>query len=286
LAVSHSHSASSGRTIVITGAGSGIGRALALAYAEASARLFLIGRRLPELEQTATAARQQGADVCVAQADVTDASHLDRLARRCHAQWGPISVLIANAGISHGTLSSEPADRAVFAQILATNLVGVQYTVSAFLPYLAVGARVAGVASVAGLRGLPGAGAYCASKAGLIVYLESLRLELRPRGIRVTCIAPGYIATPMTAENAYPMPWLMPAEQAAARMRRAIDRGRPWLVVPWQMAWVGRLLRILPIPVFDFFFARVPVKARCEAGESPGPKSFPHAGDSELKSDS
>ncbi|MCY0872618.1 MAG: SDR family oxidoreductase [Acidithiobacillus caldus] len=274
------------RTIVITGAGTGIGRALALAYADPSARLLLIGRRLPELEQTAAAARQCGADVEIGQADVTDAAALDRLARRCHERFGPISVLVANAGISHGTLSSEPADRVMFARIVATNLVGVEYTVSAFLPYLATGARIAGIASIAGLRGLPGASAYCASKAGLIAYLESLRLELRPRAIRVCCIAPGYIATPMTAENTYPMPWLMPVERAARRMRRAIDRGRPWLVVPWQMPWVGRLLRILPIPIFDFVFARAPTKARTVAQKSPDPKSFPHAGRHEVEGDS
>jgi len=286
LAASQGLPASPGQTIVITGAGTGIGRALALAYAENSARLFLIGRRRAELEETAAAARQRGAEVAVATADVTDAAALDALASHCHARFGPVSLVIANAGISHGTLSSEAADRAVFAQILATNLLGVEYTVSAFLPYLDAGAHIAGIASVAGLRGLPGAGAYCASKAGLIVYLESLRLELRPRGIRVTCIAPGYIATPMTAGNTYPMPWLMSAERAAIRMRRAIDRGRPWLVVPWQMAWVGRLLRILPIPVFDFLFTRIPRKARWQAPESLEQKSFPHPGDSKVKGDS
>ncbi|MDD5279569.1 SDR family NAD(P)-dependent oxidoreductase [Acidithiobacillus sp.] len=135
-------------------------------------------------------------------------------------------------------------------------------TCTAFLPYMAQGGRIAGIASVAGFRGLPGAAAYCASKAGVIAYLESLRLELRVQGIRVCCIAPGYIATPMTAANHYPMPWLMAPEKAAQRMRRAIDRGQAWLVVPWQMGIVGMILRHLPIALYDRLFARVAGKAR------------------------
>lgn len=130
------------------------------------------------------------------------------------------------------------------------------------MPYLGPGGRVVGIASAAGLRGLPGVAAYSASQAGLIAYLESLRLELRERRIRVSCIAPGYIDTPMTADAHHPMPWLMPVSVAAIAMRRTIDRGRPWLVVPWQMAVVAWMVRRLPIPVYDVLIARVSGKAR------------------------
>lgn len=250
------------KTVVITGAGSGIGRALALAYGEPGRALLLIGRQPAALESTAALLRDRGAKVMVGVADVRDAPALDALAARCHGAFGEMGIVIANAGIGRGTSSSEPTDRDVFVDIVQINLIGVENTVSAFLPYLGPGGRVAGIASIAGLRGLPGVAAYSASKAGLIAYLESLRLELRKGQIRVCCIAPGYIDTPMTADNHYPMPWLMPVSVAAMKMRRAIDRGRPWLVLPWQMAVVAWMLRRLPIPVYDFLIARVSGKAR------------------------
>lgn len=249
-------------SVVITGAGSGIGQALALAYAEPDRPLLLLGRSLQSLEATATQARSRGAIVRVLKVDVGDVTSLDLAALNFSDEFGEIKVLIANAGISHGTLARELNDRPVFAEIITTNLLGMDNTCTAFLPYMAQGGRIAGIASVAGFRGLPGAAAYCASKAGVIAYLESLRLELRIQGIRVCCIAPGYIATPMTAANHYPMPWLMAPEKAAQRMRRAIDRGQAWLVVPWQMGIVGMILRHLPIALYDRLFARVAGKAR------------------------
>ena len=248
--------------VVITGAGSGIGRALALAYAEPGRVVLLLGRRRTALQETAVQVRARGAWAELRTVDVCDGAALDRIAADFARDFGPVAVLIANAGISHGTLTAEPADRLVFAEIVATNLIGVETTCGAFLPYLAPQARIAGIASVAGFRGLPGAAAYSASKAGAIAYLESLRLELRDQGIRVCSIAPGYVATPMTAENHYPMPWLMAVDQAAAKMRRAIDRGRPWCVLPWQMAVLGTLLRHLPIAIYDPIFARVAGKRR------------------------
>ena len=122
--------------------------------------------------------------------------------------------------------------------------------------------RLVGIASVAGIRGLPGAGAYSASKAAAIAYLESLRVELRGSGVRVVTLAPGYIATPMTAVNPYAMPFLLPADAAARRFARAIDAGTSYAVIPWQMAIVAKLLRLLPNAVFDAFFARATRKPR------------------------
>lgn len=248
--------------VVITGAGSGIGRALALAYAQPGRPLLLLGRSQGALDETAALARSRGAIIRIAVVDVQNGAALDHVAEQFAQEFSEIGVVIANAGISHGTLAAEPADRQVFAEIVGTNLLGMANTCSAFLPYIPSGGRIAGIASVAGFRGLPGASAYSASKAGAIAYLESLRLELRRRGIYVCSIAPGYIATPMTASNHYPMPWLMAPDLAAQKIRRAIDRRRPWLIVPWQMGVLGFVLRHLPIFLYDRIFSRVAGKAR------------------------
>ena len=122
--------------------------------------------------------------------------------------------------------------------------------------------RLVGIASVAGIRGLPGAEAYSASKAAAIAYLESLRLEMRPSGIKVVTIAPGYIETPMTAVNPYRMPFLLPADQAAERFARAIGRGVGYTVIPWQMGVVAKGLRLLPNWLYDRLFAGAPRKPR------------------------
>jgi short-subunit dehydrogenase len=122
--------------------------------------------------------------------------------------------------------------------------------------------RLVGIASVAGFRGLPGAGAYSASKAGAIAYLESLRVEMKGTGVGVVTLCPGYIETAMTAKNPYRMPFILPADRAAKLMVRAIARRRRFYVLPWQMALVGRLFRILPRPLYDAVFARAKRKPR------------------------
>jgi hypothetical protein len=122
--------------------------------------------------------------------------------------------------------------------------------------------RLVAIGSVAGIRGMRGAGAYCASKAAVHAYAESLRLELRRYGIRVVTIAPGYIDTPMTRDNRFPMPFLMPAERFAERAVRAIEAGSSYRAIPWQMGIAARLLRALPDCLFDPLFSRAPQKAR------------------------
>jgi NAD(P)-dependent dehydrogenase (short-subunit alcohol dehydrogenase family) len=122
--------------------------------------------------------------------------------------------------------------------------------------------RLVGIGSVAGIRGMRGAGAYCASKAAVHSYCESLRLELKSSGIRVVTIAPGYIDTPMTRHNRFPMPFLMPVERFAGKAARAIARGDSYRVIPWQMGLAAKLLRMLPNALFDAIFSRAPQKAR------------------------
>jgi short-subunit dehydrogenase len=172
--------------------------------------------------------------------------------------------VIANAGISRGTLTEHAEDAPAFREILDVNVVGMFHTFAPFVGAMrnARHGALVGVASVAGFRGLPGAGAYSASKAAAIAYLESLRVELRGSGVAVVTICPGYVATPMTARNPYRMPFLIDADRAAALIARAIARRRRFYALPWPMALVGAVLRALPRPLYDVLFARAPRKPR------------------------
>lgn len=251
----------SGWRVFLTGASSGIGEALARHYAAAGATLGLAARRQDRL--AALAAVLPGAHACYP-LDVTDAAALQAAAADFIARWGCPDVVIANAGISVGTLAEEAGDLTAFHRVFATNVFGMVQT---FQPFIAAmrargNGSLVGIASVAGIRGLPGAGAYSASKAAGIACLEALRVELRGSGVRVITIAPGYVATPMTAANPYPMPFLLSAEEAARRFARAIERGTSYSVIPWQMAVVAKLLRLLPNPVFDALFALAERKPR------------------------
>lgn len=249
---------------MITGASSGIGEALALEYAarHPDAVLGLIARRADLLQ--ALQGRLAPAIVRIFALDITDRAALDAAADRFIAEFGPPDILIGNAGISAGTLTAERADGPMFRRIIDVNVTGLFDTFAAFLPAMRArgSGTLVGIASVAGIRGLPGAGAYSASKAAAISYLESLRLEERAHGIRVVTIAPGYIRTPMTAVNRYRMPFLMPVEAFARRALDAIAAGRSFVVIPRPMRAVALLLRALPNPIFDALFARAPRKAR------------------------
>lgn len=250
--------------VFITGASSGIGAALATEYAARGAILGLVARRRELLEQLAASLPNAHLHKVYA-VDVLDHGALAAAAQDFIATQGGADVVIANAGISHGTLTEFAADLPVFDTILATN---VSATVATFAPFIAAmkaqpgPCRLVGIGSVAGIRGLPGAGAYSASKAAVLSYCESLRLELKRDGIKVVTIAPGYIDTPMTRHNKYPMPFLMPAGRFAAKAIDAIERGASYAVIPWQMGVVAKLLRALPNAVYDFAFSRAPHKAR------------------------
>ena len=247
--------------VFLTGASSGIGAALARHYAAAGATLGLAARRHDQL--SALVAGLPGTHSCYA-LDVADAAALQAAAAHFIACRGCPEVVIANAGVSVGTLAEEADDLPVLQRVFATNVFGMAQT---FQPFIAAmkargSGRLVGIASVAGIRGLPGAGAYSASKAATIAWLEALRVELGGSGIKVVTIAPGYIATPMTAANPYPMPFLLAADEAARRFARAIERGSSYAVIPWQMGVVAKLLRLLPNPVFDILFARAGRKPR------------------------
>lgn len=256
------------KRVFITGASSGIGAALARHYAAQGASLGLVARRSTLLQEL-VAGMPNAHRHRIYALDVTDHAALATAAADFLAAHGGVDVVIANAGVSQGTLTEYTEDLPIFERIFATNVTA---TVASFAPFIAAmkkqaqagerNMRLVGIASVAGIRGLPGSGAYSASKAAVISYCESLRVELKDSGIKVVTIAPGYIDTPMTQANSYPMPFLMPAEKFAAKAHAAIEAGVSYRVIPGQMGVVAKLLRLLPNPVYDFAFSRAPHKAR------------------------
>ncbi len=234
--------------VYITGASSGIGQALALRYCQAGFRLALVARREVLMREWAVAQNIAPEDVVFYVADLSKMDEAVAAGQRCIAQQGLPDVIIANAGHSMGVDTAYAEDLTAMAQTFALNVLGVAATFSPFiLPMRERGSgSLVGIASVAGIRGLPGHGAYCSSKAAVINYCESLRGELRGSGVRVTTIAPGYIDTPLTRGNPYPMPFLMQPEVFADKTFRKIERGTSYAVIPWQMAAVAKLLRVLP----------------------------------------
>ena len=248
------------RSIVITGASSGIGTALAEAYAAPGIRLALTGRDCARLATVATACRQAGAEVEATSLDVTDASAM--------AAWlgemdrhRAVDLVIANAGISAGTAQGrEPAaqTRAIF----AVNLEGALNTVLPLMPALQARRRgqVALMSSLASFRGFHGAPAYSASKAAVRVWGEALRGDLMGSGVEVSVICPGYVESPMTEHNDFPMPLLMPAPRAAAIIRRGLARGRSRIAFPWPVYAAAWLLGNLPPALTDPLLARLPKK--------------------------
>ena len=254
--------------VFLTGASSGIGMALARAYARRGAILGLVARRKVELEALC-ASLPHAERHRVYAVDVTDHAALAAAADAFLAEFGGADVVIANAGISQGTLTEYQEDLAAFERILAVNVTATFATFTPFVARMKAApevqrrrCRLVGIGSVAGIRGLPGAGAYSASKAAVISYCESLRVELRGSGIQVVTIAPGYIDTPMTRVNTYPMPFLMPVERFAERAVESITEGVSYRVIPWQMGVVAKLLRLLPNWLYDMAFARAPHKQR------------------------
>ena len=256
------------KLVFITGASSGIGQALAWRYHQAGWRLALAARRTEAMALWASE-RGLGADRCaIYAADVADSDSIIAAGRACLERQGLPDAVIANAGISIGVDTAVREDIDVLARTFATNTVGLAAT---FHPFVAGmeqrGAGVlVGIASVAGIRGLPGHGAYCASKSAAITYCESLRGELRSRGVKVVTICPGYIDTPLTRRNRYAMPFLMTPEAFAARAFRVIEAGTSYCVIPWQMGVAAKLLRLLPNPLFDRVLSGRPRKGRQNEG--------------------
>jgi short-subunit dehydrogenase len=244
--------------ILITGASSGLGRALALHYAAPGRTLSLLGRDAGRLAAVAAACRERGAAVDTASIDVTD--------REAMAQWisardasRPIDMLIANAGMGGAAVVAGPCGEGIAKalEIVSVNSVGVVNAVGAVLPRM--GARRCGqlvlVGSLAALIGLPQSPAYSASKAAVKVYGDALRRLLRPRGITVTNVLPGFIDTPMSRSLAMRRPWCWDADRAARRIARDVERGAAQCVFPWQLRLAVGLQNFVPIGVVDLVLA-------------------------------
>ncbi len=249
--------------LFITGASSGIGAALARHYARRHAGDLIIGIAGRHAERlTALGGELERACVQTYIHDVTDRIALRKAAEDFLHRFGTPDLVIANAGISTGTDGGRDGDMEVLSRVLETNVTGLAATLQPFVvPMRTAGrGRLVGIASVAGFRGLPGSGAYSASKAAAIAWLEALRVELHGSDVRVVTICPGYIDTPMTRVNNYTMPFVMSVEEGAKRIARAIDSGRSLVIVPWQMRLVFSVLRLLPPWMHDAIFSRAPRK--------------------------
>jgi len=247
--------------VVVSGASSGIGLSLARHYLERGATVAALARRGDLLNSLAEEFPNR---VICYTLDVRDAPAIQRAAGDFMSRAGVPDIVIANAGVSRGTLTEYVEDEDVFQNIMDINVLGIVKTFQPFLLAMREAQRgtLVGIASVAGLRGLPGSGAYSASKAAAIAYLESLRVELYGSGIKVVTLCPGYIKTPMTDINTYPMPFILNVDEAARRMAHVIEQGISFAVVPWQMGYVGWVLKHLPNWLYDWAFSKAPHKSR------------------------
>lgn len=250
--------------VFITGASSGIGQALAWRYHQAGYQLALVARRTDVIKTWAEAHGISTDSYQIYSADVGDSNSILYAARQCLTQQGVPDVVVANAGISIGIDSAVRSDLMVMQRTFAINNIGMAATFQPFIaPMVQRGSgTLVGISSVAGIRGLPGHGAYCASKAAVTAYCESLRGELRATGVKVVTLAPGYVDTPLTQKNRYAMPFLMSAEAFAKQAFTAIASGASYRVIPWQMAMVAKVLRVVPDALLDRLLAGRPRKQR------------------------
>ena len=249
------------KKVLITGASSGIGLALAKNYDSNNTILGLLGRNKENLNKL-----QKQLKCCsiVLVADVTKPNSMKIAADTFKRKYGSPDLIIANAGVSSGSLAAKKQDLKIVQKIFQTNFNGVLNTFNPFINDFIKKERgqLVAIASVAGIRGLPGAGAYSASKSALINYMESIRIELKKFNIQVTTISPGYIKTPMTNLNEYHMPFLINSDSAAKKIISIIKKNKSHTILPWQMAIIGKIMHILPNFVWDFLAKNSPQKKR------------------------
>ncbi len=256
------------RNAVLTGACGGLGQALARALLAQGAQVALVGLQRDVLDALAATAPGRCA---VYTPDVADAVAMGQVAADWMARAGLPDLVIANAGVAGGFDTGEAADLAVMRRMLEINLLGPATTFQPFVQALRGQTdghcALVGVASIAGWRGMPGNGAYCASKGGLIRYLESLRAECRGTALSVHTVSPGYLRTALTAGNRFAMPGLMEPDAAAKALLAAVARGRTHIVLPRRIGWLSRLLACLPSATYDRLLRGQPRKPRVgEAG--------------------
>lgn len=240
------------KVVMITGASSGIGRGLAVALGAKGAKVGLVARRAETLDEVVAEIETLGSTAVALPADVQSAESMKSAADKLRGSLGPIDVMIANAGIGP-TRDAAKFDAAEVAGVINVNVIGASNSVAAVVPEMV--ARGQGqlvvISSLAAYRGLPRSAAYCASKAAVSAFFESLRLDLEPRGIDVTIIHPGFIKTPLTAGREAQMPFLLELDDAVRKMVRAIEKRRKRYSFPWQLATIVRASMIMPIWMYD-----------------------------------
>ena len=243
-----------GRVAIITGSSSGIGRALAGALARSGCRVGLIARRKPLLRELEAEIRTQGGVAAAASADVSDRLELRRAFEEVTGALGPADLVVANAGVGVPT-TLEPMNIETIEEMIRVNVLGVIYTIEACLPTMLQRGQgqIAAISSLSAYKGMPGESAYCASKAAVNSYMEGLRVQVRARGIGVTTICPGFVKTPMTAIDDFPMLFAMDADEAARRIIRALQRRAKVANFPWQTTALVGLSRLVP----DWLLARI-----------------------------
>lgn len=245
------------KTVMITGASSGIGKGLALELGARGAKLGLVARRQNLLDEMVDAIRLRGAKAFAVAADVRGADAMKAAADRIRAELGPIDVLIANAGI--GTTSHiSQLDPHHVANVISINVLGAANSVAAVVPQMVERGQgqLVAISSLAAYRGLPKSAAYCASKAAMSAYFESVRIDLRGTGVGVTIIHPGFIKTPLTAGRDAKMPYLMELDEAIPKIVSAIEKGKKSIAFPWQLASVVRAGMFMPAFMYDWIAVR------------------------------
>jgi len=245
------------KTALVTGGSTGIGLALVRALVKRGVRVAVNARSEDKLRAIA---EELGDRVIILPADVADPAKAQEVVREAHARLGSLDLVVANAGTGRPVHGSKMKVEAI-THVLQLNVIGACATVAAAVePMVAQGrGHIVGITSVAANRGLPTSAAYSGSKAGFSVFLESLRVDLRRTGVRVTEIRPGFVDTPLTKKNRFKMPWLMDADRAAELILRAVERERKVYTFPWQMAAVSWLMRQLPNAIWDLALSRAKV---------------------------
>lgn len=240
------------KVVIITGASSGIGRGLAVELARRGAKVGLVARRADAMDEAVREIEAANGKALTLPADVQNEASVRAAAEKLRAEFGPIDVLIANAGIGPSRDAAK-FNAAEVADVMNVNVVGASNSVAAVLPEML--ARGSGhlvvISSLSAYRGLPKSAAYCASKAAVSAFFESLRLDLEPRGIAVTIIHPGFIKTDLTAGRSAKLPYLMELDDAVAKMVRAIEKRRKRYSFPWQLATIVRVGMVMPIWMYD-----------------------------------
>lgn len=245
------------KVVIITGASSGIGKGLAYELASRGAKLGLLARRQNLLDEIVNAVRLRGGKAFAVAADVRDADAMRAAGDRIRAELGPIDVLIANAGIGTSSHISQ-LDPIHAANVISINVLGAANSVAAVVPQMIERRKgqLVAISSLAAYRGLAKSAAYCASKAAMSAYFESIRIDLRGTGVGVTIVHPGFIKTPLTAGREAHMPYLMELDGAVKKIVSAIEKGKKSVAFPWQLATVVRAGLLMPAFMYDWIAAR------------------------------